>query len=208
VHLLAWALVGVALYLVGVAIDHHGLRMAVKPLPVLALMAWTWRARPDRVGRLVVAALGLGLAGDMLLEAGGSTFLLGLIAFLVGHVVYAAAFTADARPARWGLAAPWAAYTAAIYVVLGPLLGDMAGPVVAYMVAISIMAWRASARAASLGGPALWGVIGAALFVFSDTLIALDRFGEPIEGVRPAIILTYWLAQAALAASVWRADGV
>jgi len=204
VHLLVWGLVGVALYLVGGLIESYPLRMAAKPLPMLALIAWTWLGAPSRTGRLVVGALCFGLLGDMLLELSSETFLFGLVSFLAGHIVYIVAFSRSAPSLRLGLAIPWALFTGAIYLVLGSQLGAMAVPVVAYMGAISAMAWRASAYAAERGGWALLAVLGAALFLFSDTLIAVDRFGSPIEGVRPAIILTYWLGQAGLAASIRR----
>ncbi len=207
VHLLTWGLVGVALYLVGTLVDHLPLRLLAKPLPMLALIAWTWRRAPNPTGRAVVVALALGLAGDMLLEISSATFIAGLIAFLLGHIVYGAAFTRQVRALHLGLAVPWLLLVGAVYAILGDALGGMLVPVVAYMVVICGMAWRASARAAGLGGRALLGLAGAVLFVFSDTLIALDRFGEPIDGVRPAIILTYWAAQAGLAASCWGEPG-
>jgi alkenylglycerophosphocholine/alkenylglycerophosphoethanolamine hydrolase len=200
-HLLTWALVGVALYLLGGLVDSYGLRMLAKPLPLLALIAWTWLEAPRREGRLTAGALALGLAGDMLLEASGETFLFGLVAFLLGHLVYIAAFSLSARALRPALAIPWAIYIVAVYLVLGEKLGEMAVPVVLYMVAISAMAWRASAWSAA-GGAALWALPGATLFVFSDTLIAVDRFVTPLDGAGPAIMITYWLAQAGLAASV------
>ena len=44
------------------------------------------------------------------------------------------------------------------------------------------------------------GAIGAILFGLSDTLIAFDRFHEPIAGVRYPIILLYWAGQLGIAA--------
>jgi len=195
-------LVGIGLYLVGVAIDDYWLRMLTKPLPVLALMAWTARAAPDRVGRAGLVGLGLGLGGDMLLEASAATFLPGLISFMLGHIAYIVCFSWGARRLAPLQAVPMLGYTAAAAVILVPALEDLAIPVVIYMVVISLMAWRAAAYAEAIGRWAWAAPVGALLFLFSDTLIAVDRFVEPIDGIRPAIILTYWLGQAGIAAGI------
>lgn len=193
------ALLGVALYLVGVATDAWLLRMCTKPLPVLALIGWTlWKA-PGPVGRWVAAALALGLGGDVLLEIGSQTFLFGLVSFLVGHLAYIVGFSKGARWLAPVQLVPMLGFAAAVAAVIVPALGEMAVPVVVYMVVICLMAWRAAAYAESRGGWAWACLGGAVLFLFSDTLIALDRFVAPIDGVRPAIILTYWLGQAGLA---------
>lgn len=199
-------LVGVCLFLVGVATDDYVLRMAVKPAPVVALITWTlWSAR-STTGKLTAAALTLGLAGDVLLEAGSSTFLLGLVAFLLGHVVYIVVLSREARRLAPLQALPMLAYGGVMAAVLGPHLGGMAAPVIAYLLVICAMAWRAAALAESRGGIAGAALAGAVLFLFSDTLIAMNRFLAPIEGIRPAIILTYWLAQAGLAVGIVRSS--
>ncbi len=53
------------------------------------------------------------------------------------------------------------------------------------------------------GDPLLrWGPLaGAILFGFSDTLIGIHRFHQPLPGAAFAIILTYWMAQALFAAT-------
>ena len=66
------------------------------------------------------------------------------------------------------------------------------------------MMWRATAMVSSQEHrrPLDWFVVvGAVIFAFSDTLIALDRFHSSIEGVRTPIILTYWIGQSLISAS-------
>ena len=47
-----------------------------------------------------------------------------------------------------------------------------------------------------------WGPLaGALLFGFSDTLIGIHRFAQPLPGAAFAIILTYWAGQALFAAT-------
>jgi uncharacterized membrane protein YhhN len=50
-------------------------------------------------------------------------------------------------------------------------------------------------RAACLTTTSYFALIGAVLFAFGDTLIAIDRFYQPISGARYPIILSYWFAQ-------------
>lgn len=203
VFLVSSALVAVCLFLLGVAIDDWPLRMVTKAWPMVALIAWSATRKPlDLVQGGLTVGLVFGLIGDMLLEAGDTTFVFGLVSFLLGHVAYIVAFSKAAG--RWSplQALPMAAYMVTAAILLVPRLGDMRIPVVAYMGVIAVMAWRAGALAEARGGWAWLAPVGAVLFLFSDTLIAMNRFVAPIDGVRPVIILTYWAAQAALTAAV------
>jgi uncharacterized membrane protein YhhN len=80
----------------------------------------------------------------------------------------------------------------------------MTVPVALYIGVITLMMWRASAR---LGSPAVspiaarLGLAGAIAFGASDTLLAFDRFLQPISGVHFAILVLYWLGQCGIAAS-------
>jgi uncharacterized membrane protein YhhN len=127
-------------------------------------------------GRWVVAALAFSWLGDVLLIP-KSTFLFGLGAFLVGHLLFAAAFLV--RGVSWtavGVAAV-AAVVLALPVarwLLPHVPAKMKLPVVAYMAAISTMValavgshWMAAAPIA----------LGAAIaFYLSDLSVARDRF--------------------------------
>jgi uncharacterized membrane protein YhhN len=204
--------VGIAtalLFCVGLAAELPALRLAAKPFPALALAAWVALGCRGRLGRLTAAGLALSAIGDLLLEAGA--FLPGLLAFLSAHVAYLAAFlSADRRPAL-GRALPFLAWGLGAFAVLRPGLGSMAAPVAVYVTVICLMMWRAAARVGSPGTPALAaavGLAGALAFGASDTLIALDRFVEPIPGVRWPIMLLYWLGQWAIAASAVAACGM
>lgn len=177
-------------------------RLALKPVPVLALAAWVaWRChRP--LGWLTAAGLLLSAVGDVLLETG--RFLPGLCAFLCAHLAYVAAFVSVTRRPALARALPFVAWGAGAFALLGPGLGSMALPVAAYVAVIMIMMWRAAARLGSHRTPALAalvGLAGAVAFGLSDTLIALDRFDAPIAGVRLPIMLLYWLGQWGIAAS-------
>jgi uncharacterized membrane protein YhhN len=197
------ALLGVAaalLYLGGLV---TGLpRLALKPVPALALAAWVALRCRRPLGRLTSAGLLLSAIGDVLLDAG--RFLPGLFAFLAGHVAYIAAFLSVERRPALGRALPFVAWGAGTFALLRPGLGSMAVPVAVYVAVIMIMMWRAAARVGSRRTPALaamLGLAGAVAFGVSDTLIAFARFDAPIPGVRLPILLLYWLGQWGIAAS-------
>jgi alkenylglycerophosphocholine/alkenylglycerophosphoethanolamine hydrolase len=84
---------------------------------------------------------------------------------------------------------------------LGPLLI----PVIVYGLAISAMLWRALAR---LGTDvpkrsALLAAAGAVAFVFSDSVIGINRFVAPFHAAPYVIILSYWLGQWGITASAF-----
>ena len=198
--LAAVAVVAALLYLAALVTDRPSLRLASKPVPALALAALVLSSRRDGYGTALACGLVLSALGDALLELPGH-FVGGLAAFLCAHVAYTAAFLGDERRLRAPRAAPFAIWLLAAFVYVRPGLGEMARPVIVYMLAIGGMMWRAAAR---------WGdhpraeaaVLGAVLFGLSDTLIAIDRFRAPIPGAAAfAIIVLYWAGQAGIATS-------
>jgi uncharacterized membrane protein YhhN len=204
--------VGVAsvlLYFAGLATDAPALCAATKPLPALVLAAWVrWRCR-DRVAGLTAAGLVLSALGDALLDFAG--FLPGLVAFLLAHLAYAAAFlAADRRPAL-GRALPFLAWGVGAFAYLRPGLARMAIPVSVYVGVICFMMWRASARVGSRGTPALaaaLGLAGAVAFGASDTLLAIARFRDPVPASDWLVMGLYWLGQLGIAASAVAGCGI
>jgi alkenylglycerophosphocholine/alkenylglycerophosphoethanolamine hydrolase len=175
--------------------------LAFKPLPVLGLALWVLGAPKSAYRNRLAAGLAVSLVGDVLIEG---SFVVGLAAFLLAHIAYVAAFLADTTRPRLLRALPIAAYGAVMTAFLWPGLGDLRPAVVAYVVAICTMVWRAAARVGHAGAPRAgeWAaLVGAVFFALSDTLIALDRFHAPVPYARVAIILLYWAGQAGLAGS-------
>jgi uncharacterized membrane protein YhhN len=164
--------------------EYRGSRRGLWIAKPLASLAFVWAglaagALESAYGQLVLAALLACLLGDLLLipmnRAG--VFRAGVFAFLVGHVLYSAAFlTQPLDP--FGLAAGavlLAVVVGGVFRWLGPLLPrDMALPVRIYMVVIGLMSALACGVTAG-GGP--WAVAAGALaFTASDVSVARDRF--------------------------------
>ena len=102
------------------------------------------------------------------------------------------------------LLAPVSLYAGTGLWLMLPGAGALALPLIIYVIVIAAMIWRAAACALQPRDNLLlrWGPLaGALLFGFSDTLIGIHRFAQPLPGAAFAIILTYWAGQALFAAT-------
>ena len=153
---------------------------------------------------LVIAGLIFSLAGDVFLMLPTDRFVAGLASFLVAHLLYIAAFRSSTTPgfSPWALV-PFIIYGVVVFSILAPYLGQMKLPVLAYVVVILVMAWQGWERWAHTGQPgALWAFIGAALFVVSDSALAINRFRAPYGAAQALVLSTYFAAQWFIARSV------
>lgn len=200
------ALIGAAAYLFAVTFDLPALRMLCKPLPVLAMLLWILGSPADGYRRWVAVGLALSMLGDILLEWPINAFVPGLAAFLLAHLAYLAAYLGDTRrvaPLGLLIAATLGGGLFALLYSRG--LGPLLVPIALYSLTISAMLWRAIAR---LGVPGIanasraCAALGALLFVSSDAMIGISRFVTAFDGASYAIMLTYWLGQLGIAASV------
>jgi sterol desaturase/sphingolipid hydroxylase (fatty acid hydroxylase superfamily)/uncharacterized membrane protein YhhN len=152
--------------------------------------------------RLLLAALGLSLVGDVFLMLPGDTFIPGLASFLVAHLFYIALFRTDTRHVRWfpnrGALGSTLLAGAAMYGFVYGSLGDpvLKVAVAVYALVISLMAAQALGRATVLSTPQSKAVaIGALFFMLSDSLIAINRFVLPLPMAALAVLSTYYIAQ-------------
>ena len=190
--------------------DVYWLRMVTKPIPVLMMALWVSGLRiKGRYQLAIMIGLLLSALGDILLEYSQATFLLGLGAFLLGHVAYIIAFLQDTRKLLpfYGAAAYAYGFFAAIFLMTTGDLQGMIGAVYLYILIITTMLWRAAARldAPTLPRFSVWaGLAGALFFVVSDSILAFRLFGTPIQLGGATVMLTYWLGQLGIALSAWR----
>ncbi len=155
---------------------------------------------------LIAVGLACSLAGDIFLMLPQDRFIAGLVSFLFAHLVYVAAFVLAADRPWSGTSVlpliPLLAYGFAVVAILRPHLGTLMVPVLAYMIVILLMAWRAIeyARQYSTPGP-LAAALGALLFVISDSILAFNRFARPFRVAQALILGTYFAAQWLIALS-------
>lgn len=169
----------------------------------------------------LVAGLGFSFLGDTFLlfadgrPSGGLFFLLGLGSFLLTHVAYWLAFhywphqqSGKLSRQPW-LVVPFILYWALMIWVLWPLPDGMAIAILIYSAVIMIMAAKALHIGPNLfPGDQLMLLVGAILFVLSDSLIALSRFTEllPTSSIATgwAIMITYLSGQLLIVMGVTR----
>ena len=174
-------------------------KLVLMPALVLAVMLGL---RPLRglAPALLLVAIVLSWGGDASLTlAGDLWFVVGLASFLLAHVAYIALFL---RMPGGGPRLPaWTACYAVWYLVflamLGPHLGALLAPVAVYGLVLGVMA----ALAGRLGGLI---ATGGALFVVSDSVLALGRFLPGYDfGPHDVVVMsTYVAAQGLIALGV------
>jgi len=186
-----------------------------KPAATIGIIVWAWpRGRAEaRLRRLVLLGLVLSLAGDVALLWPQQGFLPGLIAFLLAHLAYIAAFCQPQRLAAKPL--PFVAYALVAGVILALLWPGVPGalrlPVVAYVLCLASMAAQAAGVwlvARDTAAAARWrlAAIGGALFVVSDALLATNKFASPLPLASLWILASYWVAQWCIATSLPAGD--
>jgi alkylglycerol monooxygenase len=186
-----------------------------KPLTLLLLMVFviTDPRGPDESRQfktLLLLALLASLAGDVLLMLPGNHFIPGLASFLVAHLFYITLLQRSSVPSAWFPSrmalAVTLAYGVCMYTVLWPGLRSapvLAGAVAAYVVVIALMAAQALGRAVVLRKrSATLVAIGACFFMLSDTLLAVNRFIQPLPLVSLWVLGTYYIAQIMIARNV------
>jgi uncharacterized membrane protein YhhN len=152
---------------------------------------------------MIIAGLLFSLAGDIFLMLPTDRFVAGLVAFLLAHLFYSAAFASEISALMWWPLIPFVIYGIVIYIILASSLGKLKVPVLFYVVVILIMAWLAWERWSQTGqGGALLASIGALLFIISDTILAIDRFRGTFKLSRASNLITYFAAQLLIAGSI------
>ncbi|HEX5058179.1 MAG TPA: lysoplasmalogenase [Kofleriaceae bacterium] len=157
----------------------------------------------------VIVGLVLGTAGDIaLLGKSQGAFLVGLVAFLFGHIAYVVAFAQLAAPSTWldvRAVIPLAIGGTALR-LLWPRLGDMRVPVIAYVLTIVTMVTAAIAAARHAVLPEqnrMLLLAGAALFFVSDLAVARDKFVGASFINRAWGLPAYYAGQLLIAWSLW-----
>jgi len=178
-------------------------RLAVYILkPMLMMMLIVWLHRQSGLLQGTNNYLGLGLLfslfGDIfLMLRRQNLFIPGLASFLTAHVFYTLAFLRErppiiSNPKNFILLLPFAMFCTIFMGYLAPHLqknGNLLGPVLLYSIIISVMGWTASMRYISASVQSYWWLLtGAVLFVFSDSVLAVNKFVQPFD-LSPLVIM-------------------
>lgn len=155
---------------------------------------------------LITVGLLLGLGGDVaLMFRRDKPFLIGLILFLLGHLVYTVVWTVANGFYIQDLISAVVLLVLSIvaYLYLRPGLGSMKVPVIFYILIISLMVNRAISTFCGdyFTLTQAWLVsVGAILFWLSDLLLATNRFRRPVKW-EPLGLFLYYGGQVLIALS-------
>ncbi|PSU32915.1 lysoplasmalogenase [Photobacterium lutimaris] len=187
---------------------YHGPRWQFylfKPVTLLLLLVVAWSAGDGGIYHLaILLGLALSMVGDVFLMWPKERFIPGLVAFALAHISYSAAFWSQLESQIvWWLPAMLAAAGVIVFLLLLPTLGNMVIPVAVYIVVITQMAWAAGEFwLTSSSTPAVLAFAGAAIFMFSDLCLAIDRFRGPFRSATTLIMTSYFLAQSLFVATL------
>lgn len=178
-----------------------------KPLATLLILALalSQSASVPAYRWALIVGLVFSTAGDVFLMLPRDRFIAGLVSFLIAHLFHIFAFSIEVpfgtAPLLW---LPFfAAGGVVVALVWRGLAPALRGAVIAYVVVIAVMAGQAAGRWHTLGGDAaLMAALGAALFVVSDSLLAIHRFRAQFGAERALTLGTYWMAQLLIALSI------
>ena len=162
---------------------------------------------PFRYRMSIIIGLIFSLAGDVCLMLPRDYFLQGLICFLLAQCMYLSAFTSDSRLALKPM--PFfvlgAIGVTIIITIWNGISASLRLPVLLYAGMLLTMASQAGSRALHLNTPMAYAAaLGAILFVVSDSLLALRKFGYSIPYSRLLVLGPYFAAQWLISISVWK----
>ena len=177
-----------------------------KPLIIPSLLAYFLLAAGsvrNSTGKLLCGALAFSWVGDVLLlfdKYNSLFFIFGLVAFLIAHIFFIVLFYRMMLTFKLNFKIPFFLIAATYYSVLitwlFPFLGALQLPVVIYGAFISVMlllAMHLPAITVNNCGKII--LMGALLFVVSDSMLAINKFYQPFHGADILIMTTYALAQ-------------
>ncbi len=173
-------------------------------IPILLFTCFAVKNRKNHpVGIPLVLALVFSWIGDLLLTK-EDFFIYGLSAFFIAHCFYIVSFMKsnfENHEVPLIKKAPifmfvFVIFGGLMFMYLRPNLGEMILPVMAYMAILIGMNIAALNRYKKVNDRSFWLVmLGALLFLISDSIIAINKFDHLINNAGVYIMFTYLLAQ-------------
>ena len=172
--------------------------------PLMVIFILNLKAEGDRLHKFMFAGLFFSWIGDVLLEIPGGgdiMFMAGLGGFLLSLLMYAFVFFTtpgknEVFHGRFYLLIPVLLYGIAMGLYLNNYLGEMRLPVIVYETAMITMLAGAVSRIGKVNRTSYQMVLaGAILFIISDSVLAVNKFVQPVSLSTLIIMGTYITAQ-------------
>jgi len=196
-------------YLCLILIVREDMAWYLKPLPLPFLLVSVYNFEKFPTKSWLFNALIFSWLGDIILmfaTNGELYFILGLISFLISHLLYIILFLKQGNTTDYRKSIIfWVAFILILMYLknmlgfLYPKLGDLKIPVTIYPLTVSTMLLMALKGYFSWRKPENITILfGAIFFVMSDSILAINKFYEPLPYGNFMIMMTYLVAQCAI----------
>ncbi|MDN3016159.1 lysoplasmalogenase [Paenibacillus sp. BSR1-1] len=190
------------IYIFGIPSKPEAIKMLFKLIPMWLILFYAYKQIADKKSRphwIIWCGLFICMLGDGLIR----WFVIGLAAFLIGHLFYTAGFSRYWRFTKLSLLMiiPIGLYGFVMgYHIITSLLQNhndaLVVPVLMYIVIISLMCWT------GFLSQNIWAILGSILFVLSDSILSWNLFVSKIPYSDILIMTTYYAAQFLIAHSL------
>lgn len=174
------------LCIIGFSTDNSW-RFATKPFLLPILTAYYICSVP-KANFLFLTGLVMSFFGDLFLMLPDG-FIPGLASFLIAHIIYILTFKPLFKHKNLFLIPLIITFVIGLFWFLYPNLGVMKLPVLLYAITIGTMLYVA------IGTKKTWLIIGAVLFVISDSILALNLFYKHSTLGGLCVMFSYVIAQ-------------
>lgn len=191
------------IYIFFIPNDLEALKIFCKLIPMWLILVYAYqqiRLHQSQTLWIIWWGLFFCMLGDGLISR---SFILGLLAFLIGHLIYIAGFFRFRRLSSLALMVilPLGVYGVVMgYYVLDAVIGEqtsgLALPVLIYILVILFMCWMAFLTRN------VWAILGSILFVISDSFLSWNMFVSHVPHSDIFIMTTYYAAQFMIAHSL------
>ena len=185
--------------IIGVAANISWLQNIIKPLIILSLITLYYITASER-NNWYILALFFSFLGDVFLLDKNGYFLLGIGSFLITQILFIKIIISQLRKVAnhqiFISTLPFVVYFTVLIFIIKDNLNELLIPVVIYGITISVFGMvsllyylvNKTKKSQLL-------LVGAILFIASDSMIALNKFHEPKIMYPVVIMITYILAQ-------------
>lgn len=190
------------LYIFGIPTEPQAVKIVFKLIPMWLIIVYAYMQLPSPKRRSDWALL-IGLFFCMLGDGLLRWFVIGLSAFLIGHLFYMMRFSSRWRfsKLRFVTIVPIALYGSfmgreIVHALIRDSHESLIVPVLLYISVISLMMWTAIMTGHR------WAIIGSLLFTISDSILSWNMFVSDVTFSGPLIMTTYYTAQFCMAHSL------
>ena len=185
--------------IIGIVAEISMLQIVSKPLIILTLITLYYFSALQRSSLYLIALL-FSLLGDVFLLNKTNYFLLGIASFLITQIVYSILIirllNKSTMKQKLLASFPFIIFLSILISVLGSNLDEYFFPVIIYGIAISIFGILSLLNyQLNRTKSSRFLLVGAVLFIISDSMIALNKFHEQKSFYPVAVMATYILAQ-------------